>query len=143
MKHAQLISSPSSILIAMVIFSMVIIGMSYWIGNVASSADVSVDEMHYIETYDYINNVNTYTNASQKTLDEGNSGAIQIYTGYLQNAWGATKMVLKAPLILIQTLSNISTDIVPLPSWMFAGIYALLGILILSLLISYALKQWW
>jgi hypothetical protein len=143
MKKAQAVSSPSSVLFSMVIFSMVIIGMSYWVGNMASSAHVSVNEMHYIQTYDYINNVSSYANASQQALDTGNSGAIQQFTGYLQNGWGATKMVLKAPYILFTTLGNISSDIIPLPPWFFSGVYALIGILLLSFLISIAVKQWW
>ena len=131
------------LLIGLVLFSFIIIGMTTFLGELASNYNTQL-EGNYTQTYSRINAISNTTAIAydiQEKVEQGEGVSVVESLAVLSSAaFAALKIPFQAIGIIISILNEISKHL-GLPSWFLTGFITIIVITITFMILSAILRK--
>jgi len=129
----------SSFLVAVILFSTIIISSSMIMTDLGDSYNVTVDS-NYSSTYNKMNDINELSQDLGSTVEQTEPNVFDIGISFFKGAWEILRMIFKSTSITTSLIGNFAADYGINP--IFANIAAtLLTIIIVTVIIGLVLKR--
>lgn len=132
-------STIASIIIGVILFSMIVVGMTVPAANLASNYDVGYNSS-YQDTYNQVNTISGYTNSTYKAFQESNVEETTFGVSKVQAAFGAVGLIFKMPTIIYGIMSNLAIDL-QLPVWFIGGMFTIIILILTFTLVSVFIQR--
>lgn len=132
-------STIAAIVIGVILFSMIVVGMTVPAANLATNYDVGYNSS-YQDTYNKVNTISGFTNSTYKAFEESKVEETTFGVSKVQAAFGAVGLIFKIPGIVYDILSNLSIDL-QLPIWFVGGMFTIIILMLMFILVSVFIQR--
>ena len=135
---------PTTILISIIVFGMIILGSSLFLGNLASEygvpANTNFTSLQKINETIQISNEMTNQFQKEEKVSTQEESFLSLSYGYVWNAAKSLKMIFSTGKIFSAMVDDLTT-FTHMPTWFSTGLLAIIAIILFSAIVG-AITRW-